>query len=298
MYKNLNPDVLGITGRQSELIELALTHGFRSIDIDIERYLKQARTKGPEQAGRFLASAKLRIGAFELPIEWRGAEESYKQELQSLDGVAQLLASSGGCVAQATVMPASDALPYHENFELHRLRLAEIGEVLAKHDIRLGVGFLASPSLRADQPYQFVCDAEAITTLVKSVSSDNVGLHLDTWNWHFGGGTTDQLNTLEGRGIISISIADVPGDVDAATVSDEDRRLPLEEGAVKNAEFIKTAVDNGFNGPITLQTAADCFKSLTREAIVQQCATILDELVKSAIGPPPEPVLADEEVAG
>ena len=35
MYKNLNTEILGITGRQSEIIELALTYGFRGIEIDI-----------------------------------------------------------------------------------------------------------------------------------------------------------------------------------------------------------------------------------------------------------------------
>jgi hypothetical protein len=35
MYKNLNTAALGITGRQSELIELALTYGFRGLDLDM-----------------------------------------------------------------------------------------------------------------------------------------------------------------------------------------------------------------------------------------------------------------------
>ena len=40
MYKNLNSWTLGISGRQSELIELALTYGFRGLDIDIHDMIK------------------------------------------------------------------------------------------------------------------------------------------------------------------------------------------------------------------------------------------------------------------
>ncbi len=37
MLKNFSPQSLGINGRQSELIELALTYGFTSMDIDMRR---------------------------------------------------------------------------------------------------------------------------------------------------------------------------------------------------------------------------------------------------------------------
>ena len=36
MFLNLNAQSLGVSGRQSELIELALTYGFKGIDTDID----------------------------------------------------------------------------------------------------------------------------------------------------------------------------------------------------------------------------------------------------------------------
>lgn len=293
MYKNLNPVALGVSGRQSELIELALTHGFRSIDIDIERYLKKAQSKGPEQAARFIASANIHVGAFELPLNWRGDEELYKQELQGLDGIAQLFAAGGARVVTATVQPANEEYPYHENFELHRQRLAEIAEILAKHEMQIGISLVSAPEPREGKSYQFICDAEAILTLLKSVAAPNVGLSLDTWNWHFGGGSVEQVKSLAAEQIISISIADAPADVDAATISDLQRRLPAEDGVVNNREMLLALNEMGVDGPLTLLTAADCFKGITREAIVQKCSNILDELVKA-----PEdsvPALAEAE---
>ena len=44
------------------------------------------------------------------------------------------------------VEPYNDDLPYHENFELHRRRFGEIGELLARHSIKLGLTFQAAAS--------------------------------------------------------------------------------------------------------------------------------------------------------
>lgn len=41
MYKNLNAEVLGVSGRQSELIELAMTYGFIGLDVDITEVVKR-----------------------------------------------------------------------------------------------------------------------------------------------------------------------------------------------------------------------------------------------------------------
>ena len=57
MYKNLCSEALGVSGRQSELIELALTYGFKGIDLDLVSFAKQVELRGLEHAGRFLESA-------------------------------------------------------------------------------------------------------------------------------------------------------------------------------------------------------------------------------------------------
>ena len=295
MYKNLNPVALGVSGRQSELIELALTYGFRSIDIDVERYLRNARSKGPEQAGRFIASANVNIGAFEIPINWRGDEDIYKQGLQDLESVAQLFAASGASIVLATIQPSSDETPYHENFELHRKRLAEMAELLSKHEMRLGIGFLSAPAHRKDKSYQFICDAEAMITLIKSIPSGNVGLALDTWNWHFGGGTVDQIKSLQSDQVVTVSVADAPADVDSSAITEEQRWLPSEDGLVDNSGLLAALAELEFNGPLTLLTMAECFKGLTREAIVQKCGNVLDELIKASTESEPAPVLVESE---
>lgn len=188
MYKTLSPQELGISGRQSEIIELALTYGFRGLEVDMQEFAKRVQLQGPEKAKRFLESAHLRVSGFELPTKWRGDETVYESELEKLEQIASCAASVGvkGCFT--LIMPATDMFPYHENFELHRRRLGSMAEALGRHGIRLGIGFLAAPALRTGKSFQFIHEADALVTLIKSVASKNIGLMLDTWNWHFGGG--------------------------------------------------------------------------------------------------------------
>jgi len=282
MYKNLNPRALGITGRQSEIIELALTYGFRGMELDLADFTKRVEHSDLEHAARFVQSAEIKIGGFELPVRWRGDEELYKADLEQLDELARQAAFLGSRNCHTLVMPGSDSLPYHENFELHRQRLSELAEMLAKHEIRLGVGFLAATAHRQEQQYQFIRDAEALVTLIKSVAHDSVGLMLDTWNWHFGGGSAELLSSLAPAGIESLHLADASPEADAATISDEQRLLPAAEGAVNNLATLGLLNECGYEGPVTLAPHPKCFSGMTRDNIVQRCSSAFDEIWRSA----------------
>ena len=156
MYKNLNTAALGITGRQSEQIELALTYGFRGLDLDMADIIKRARSRGLEAARRYVASASVRVGEFRLPIAWQVASIPYRSGLVELQEIAQTAAVLGATVCTATIEPYNDDLPYHENFELHRRRFGEMGELLARHSIRLGLAFHAAAVHREGHAAPFI----------------------------------------------------------------------------------------------------------------------------------------------
>ena len=295
MYKSLSPSAFGVSGRQSELIELALTHGYRSIEVDVEELLKKADKQSIQHAARFLVSAQLKLGSFELPIQWRGTEAMYKSELSRLQQIGGDLAAAGGRVCHATVLPASDELPYHENFEMHRQRLAEIGQALAQHDCRLGVRLLSAPAHRAQGEFQFIHEAEALATLVKSIGEKNVGIYLDTWNWHFGGGTPEQLAALD-LPIVAVSIADAPSDATAESITESQRTLPGDPPVIDNAAYLKTAHELGCNGPVAVLPDPSSFAGLRREAIVQKCSAVLEDLwEKAELKPKAVPALTTTE---
>ncbi|MBC8352961.1 MAG: TIM barrel protein [Planctomycetes bacterium] len=284
MFKNLCPSSLGISGRQSEIIELTLTYGFRGLDLEIDDFAQRAKTQGLDQAIRFLSSAKLHIGSVDLPVRWRADEATYKADLAELDEVASYAAQANVYACKTVVFPESEHLPYHDNFEQHRARLAEIAEVLAKQDIRLAVGFHATEARREGKQFQFIQEADALALLLKSVAADNVGLWLDTWNWYVGGGTVDSLKGFGVDNIAYVTVADAPSGVERVDLSEDQRIMPAEDGAANVHEIVTLLKDGGYKGPITLSPNADCFTGMKNDDILKQCKAVLEELTTAAEG--------------
>ncbi len=280
MYKNLSADGLGISGRQSELIELALTHDFKGLDLDIIDLAKRAQNSGVEQAGRFLSSANIAVGGFDLPIRWLADEATFQSDLPLLNSALELSRSLGGKGCFAVIQPGSDDLPYHENFELHRKRLAEVAAIVAKFDMKLGLVLLAAPARRVENRFEFIHQADALLTLIKTIGAKNVGLVYDTWNWRVGGGTVDQVKELGSEGIIAVRIADAPAEIDPATAEETDRLLPTEGGAIDCSAVIAMLGEIGYEGPVSLFPHASRFTGRTREANVLEAKTALDDLLK------------------
>ena len=117
MFKNLNPSALGVSGHQSEIIELALTYGFAGIDLNMAEFATRARLKGMPYAQRLIDSAKIRIGTFALPLEWDTDDESVSEGAEEIARNYAECAAELGCTrATAMLAPAGDTRPYHENF--------------------------------------------------------------------------------------------------------------------------------------------------------------------------------------
>ena len=111
MFKNLNPSALGVSGHQSEIIELALTYGFAGIDLNMAEFATRARLKGMPYARRLIQSAKIRIGTFPLPLEWDTDDETFQKELKKLPEYAECAAELGCTRCTAMLAPAGDAAP-------------------------------------------------------------------------------------------------------------------------------------------------------------------------------------------
>jgi sugar phosphate isomerase/epimerase len=298
MFKNLCPSTLGISGRQSEIIELTLTYGFRGLDLEIDDFAQRAKTQGLDQSIRFITSAKLRIGSVDLPVRWRSDDATYQADLAELDQVAAYAAKAKVYACKTIVFAESDRLPYHENFELHRKRLAEIGELLGKHNIRLAVGFHAAAARREGKKFQFIQEADALAMLLKSANSDNVGLWLDTWDWYLGGGTVDSLKAFGVERIAYVTVADAPNGIDRLALTEEQRTMPIEGGAAHVQDIIALLKENNYDGPISLAPNADCFTGMKNDAILKQCKVVLEALTAgSETNKKPVPAVSVREMS-
>src|SRR5436853_4344351 len=145
MFRNLSARALSITGRQSEIIELSLSYGFKGIDLYLVEFQQTIKASNLQHARRLIDSARVKLGCFRLPLVWDEDDDTYKGGLSALADLAKLAADLGLTRAVTPIAPANDLRPYHENFEFHRRRLAEVGEFLASYKIKLGVEFQANP---------------------------------------------------------------------------------------------------------------------------------------------------------
>jgi sugar phosphate isomerase/epimerase len=281
MFKNLSPAVLGVSGRESEIIELAMSHGFKGVDLDVGELAKQVQSQGFAKATRLIASARLKLGSFPLPVGFHNEPSQHQAELKQLADLADV-ARQIGCSRATTVIEPRSERVYHENFEFHRHRLAELGDLLAKHEIRLGVGFVAPAACGDEHAYQFIQTAAEALLLLRNVGSSNVGLALDTWHWQLGGGTIEQLRALTPDKIVVVSLADTEPGMTAADAEISARRLPGDGGAVDNAAVLTVLAEMHYDGPVTPAADKSQFAGQGRDQIVKAAAGAFDRVWKAA----------------
>ncbi len=283
MFKNLNARALGVSGHQSEVIELALTYGFHGFDVDIVQIAGRAKAKGMPYARRLIDSAKIRLGTFPLPLDWDTDDDLFKPELAKLPEYAQVAAEIGCTRCVATVQPAGDKRPYHENFEFHRHRFSDVCEALAPAGVRLGVGFRAAENLRRSQAFQFIHDLDALSLLINMIDAPNFGLLLDVWDLHVSGGTLESVRGLKAEKIVAVQLADVPDEgKPVAELTEKSRRLPVEEGGIGLPAYLAALAELGYDGPVALKPDRSALAGMRRDRIVRTVGEAFDQLWKSA----------------
>jgi sugar phosphate isomerase/epimerase len=282
MFKNLDPDLIGIGSRDSELIELALSYGFKGLSLDLPSFAEQVRTQGFAKASRLITSAKMKIGSCALPIRLGAEEKEYQRDLEQAAALLEVAEQMQCTRLTATIEPGSDTRPYHENFEFHRRRLADVAGRLQARKMRLGLGFLAPIICRADKAFQFVQSFHELLLLVGTVGSSNLGICLDTWHWYVGGGTIESLRSVSADKIVAVVLADETGEASPKTARLDTRKLPGEVGTIDNVGVLTALSELGYDGPVTPASDQSQFKGVARDKVVKMAGAALDQVWKAA----------------
>ncbi len=283
MFRNLSPSALGISGHQSELIELALTFGFKGMDLAVEEFATRAKLRGMPYARRLIDSAKIRLGTFDLPMDWETDDDLFKKDLAKLPEYADAAVEVGCTRCVATLAPAGDQRPYHENFEFHRQRFAEICAALQPSGVRFGVGFRAPEYLRRDRAFQFIHDFDALTLLLNMVDAPNMGMMLDVWDLVACGGSIETIRNVPVSQIVAVQVADMPADVPVTELDQKSRLLPGDDGGqIDVAAALIALAECGYDGPVTVKPSRGIFHSRRRDVIVKQAGEALDKAWRAA----------------
>ena len=282
MYKNLNATVLGVSGRQSELIELAMTYGFKGLDIDIVDLVKRTQRSEFDKASRYLLSSKMHVSGFETPIDLDTDDASFAKSLGSLHATIEIAGKVGARAGFLRLPAATDRLPFHEYFEVLRKRVEQIAAIFEKNGVLLGLYFSTAQESRESRQFKFVQDVDSFLAFFKACTSTSVGLVIDTFNWVVGGGTFEQLATIPGNRVAALRLVDtvtLPALADACLSM---RHMPGTSGVIDNVRFVSMLHKAGFDGPITSFAHASNFENMTRDSIVAKSQDALDSVLASA----------------
>jgi sugar phosphate isomerase/epimerase len=292
MYKNLSPSAIGIFARQSELLEIALTHRFKGIEIDIQELVRRAESGSVAQACRYLCSAQVRIGGFELPVRWTAEEAAFQEDLAQLGQVLEICSQLKADRCYTNILPTSEQLPFHENFQFSVGRLQKVADALSAGGVKLALRFSAAPADRNDGGFQFIHQVDPLLLLLNSIQRENVGLLFDAWHWWVGGGDADKIRSLSGDQVLSVRLADIPAGADLSNISYEQCVMPGDGGVIDSAAILAALEDIGFDGPVAAAPNPGLFKGQKRESIVSRASAALDAVLAPITGD--KPVAATE----
>ena len=281
MFRNLSTFGLPLSGRPSELIELALSFGFDGMDIDLLDLEKQAEIYGVEHARRLMVSARLKSGSFRLPVRLDAPEKEFEAELAALPKRLELAAAAECHRAIATVAPTSDEHSFKDFFELHRIRLHTIGDLLAPHGIQLGLAIRPERPAEETTASPFIATFEALLGLV-AVSHERIGAVVDAWALHATGEPVEMVAKVPKGRIVEVRLSDAPRGVTGAELTEAGRLMPGETGAIASAEVLKAAAATGFDGPVTPWAHRSTLTGRGREKIVRLAGERMEQAWKEA----------------
>jgi sugar phosphate isomerase/epimerase len=285
MFRTLSTKALGFASPQNEQIEMALSFGFESIDLDAADFAQQVETRGVDTARRLIKSAKphsLKVAYYELPLSLDSDDGEFAQRLGELANQARLAAEVGCTRAVCRLSPGSNDRPMHDNFEFHRSRLLQVCRVLADAGAKLGVGFRAPASLRKDAAFEFIHDPVALAKLVEAVKADNIGLTVDLWDMYVAGQSVADLREIPADEIVCVYVSDAPANKAAADLVPEDRISPREDGAVDITAALAALNAMNYPGPVVLSVHSKHIQGIRRDQVVRELGRALDERWRAA----------------
>jgi sugar phosphate isomerase/epimerase len=281
MFRNLSTFGLPLSGRPSELIELALSFGFDAMDIDLVDFQQQAETFGVPHARRLMVSARLKCGVFRLPVTLDADDATFNAEMALLPKRLEFAQATEASRAVASIAAASDEHSFKDFFEQYRTRLDTIGAMLDPHGISLGLAITPEAEARAEKTHQFVHTFEGLLGLL-AVSHPRVGAVVDSWALHITGEPLEMITKVPKGRIVEVRLSDAPRDVAAAELTHAQRLMPGDTGVINSAAVLTQAKNAGFDGPVTPWADRSTLAGRGRERIVKVAGDRLEAVWKES----------------
>jgi sugar phosphate isomerase/epimerase len=227
-----------------DFARLAARVGYGGVDVN----LNAARTDGIEATRAMLSDLKIKPGVCSLPVRYSNADEGvYKEEMKQLPDAAAFAADIK-CPRMMAVLPPSSQTPKLEYRKLIKDRVAAIGEVLAKSNVRLGLEFLGPLHFRTRNPHEFIWRMDETLEFVKECGA-NIGLTLDAWHWYHARATAADILSAGKSRIVHVHVSDARQQA-REDVRDNQRVMPG-EGVIDLVTFFEALRTVGYTDAVS-----------------------------------------------
>ena len=277
MFRSLSPGAIGVkVNSLSEGLALAARHGFAGYHFGIG----EAAQLGAARAADLAAAAKVRLSAWGLPVDFRGAEANWRRDLEALPALAKVAGQLGVRRTATWIMPCSDELTYEENLKFHASRLKPAAAILAEEGIHLGLEYIGPKTLWASKKHPFAPTMEQMGELCRA-AGPKVGYLLDAWHWYTAGETTADLERLSPQQAVDVHVNDAP-DLPRDQQIDNVRTLPGETGVIDIAGFLGALKKIGYDGPVMVEPFSERVRQLPAEEACAATAAALQKVWRQA----------------
>ncbi len=274
MFSSLNASVIGARLSWPDYAKLAATAGFPGVDVPLDGGMKY----GVEPTLTLLRELKLKPASFGFPVEFRKDEAAFQQSMNGLEPAAKFAAAVGCPRMHTWIMPSSET-PKAELRATYRARFRAAADVLARHNVRLGLEFIGPLAPRKKFPHEFIWKMGEMVDFAKDCG-ENVGLLLDAWHWHHAGATVADIHAAGKKRIVHVHINDA-AKLPPEQVNDGERLLPG-KGVIDLKSFVKALRDVGYPDALSVEVLGQELRKLPAEQAARMTFEAVDAVMKSA----------------
>jgi sugar phosphate isomerase/epimerase len=264
MTIHLTPGSIGVKADQMETLELAHYYGFEAVEPQ-PAYLASISSEQIRKINDFLASRHLVWGCASLSVDFRSTDDKFAEGMNALPAQAKALQQAGVTRMGTWLNPSHDTLTSRRNFDLHVKRLRAIAGVLAEHNIRFGLEYVAPKTLWASRRYPFIHTMAETKELIAAIGASNVGFVLDSWHWYTAHETREDILSLTNKDVVSVDLNDAPAGVPVDQQIDSVRELPGATGVIDVAAFLNALQTIGYDGPVRPEPFNEALRKMPRD---------------------------------
>lgn len=278
---DLTPGAIGIKAKPSELLDLAVAHGFESVQPNTAFLAGLDKPQRKEFAHELRAKG-LTWGSAGMPVEFRKDADTFQSGLKGLPKTATALRDAGATRISTWLKPYHESLTYLANFRQHTARLGEVTRILADHGLRFGLEYVGTRTLWTSSRHSFIHSLAEAKELIAAIDQPTLGFVLDSWHWFTAGETAGDILTLKNSDIVACDLNDAPAGIPIEAQLDNRRELPAATGVIDVAAFLQALAKVGYDGPVRAEPFNQPLRALDDRPAAKATATAIRKAITQA----------------